>query len=211
MIIKLDDFTDGFYIGQSTLDLVEDFVSKEFKKGNKQIIIDCSNPKFSIRKEFLLSIAKIEEYYNAKFYGLQSKEEIVSSIRNSGFFTKDKIGNLEYGKKFRKIVEMADFPLMIKDNRNIEDKLIRFNVIQPISFDDNYFYYNTIKPYLLEPIKLEEACWKNNQPIWDENKIFISDIGDFNQGFRFASNKKERTILDIFTKIIEGDLSISFK
>lgn len=192
------------YVGKKTLEEIEKILKKEMKKGNIGIEVDLKDT--SMRADFSLDIARMQYTYKCKFLNLGGKEDEIDTYISTGRFIKEKLGNVEYGRRFRRLVEMSDFPLMVKDNRGMGDELIQFNVIQPVSFDETHFHYNVIKPYLLEPGELEKAYWYENKNIWERESIHLTDIGEFNQGFRFANTVQEITILDILTGVIEGTL-----
>lgn len=197
--IVLKEMTN--YVGKMTLEKLEEQIKEAYKRGIKRVEIDVSG--VPLRKDFSVEVARIQDTYNCTFIGLSEKEEMVDAIVSTGYFIKESLGAVEYGKKFRRLVEMSDFPLMIKDNRLKGDELIVYNIIQPIRFDKQYFHYNIIKPYLLEPSELEKAMLEGVN-IWDKSQTHLGDIAGKNQGFRFANTETERTILDIFTEIIEG-------
>lgn len=204
MIIDVTKLTKVI-VGKQTLERIEEILESERKNGNTGVQVDVTH--LALRKDFAIDVARLENEYNCKFIGLGEKESQVDAIVGTGYFIKESLGKVEYGKSFRRLVEMSDFPLMIKDNRRVGDELIIYNIIQPLSFDNMFFYYNVIKPYLLEPEELEKACWIERENIWDRESIHITDIGGTKTGFRFANTLTERTLLDIFTQIIEGTLT----
>lgn len=192
------------YVGKKTLMLIEERLKKMNSNGLTGVEVDVTN--LPLRSDFVVDVAKLQDDYDCIFVGLSEKEDKVDSIVSTGYFIKEELGNELYGERFKRLVEMADYPLMVKDNRGIGDELIPLNIIQPISFDTTHFYYNVIKPYLLEPMELEKAVHFEGKKIWDRESIHISDIGELQTGFRFANTKRERTIMDILTNVIEGTL-----
>lgn len=206
---KLDDFTESFFIGHSTLDKVEEYILSEISLGNKDLDINCSNPKLIIQPSYIETLADIEDKYKMKFIGLGDKEEAIETIKNSGYFIKKNLSEHLYALKFKEVIQSSDFPLLIQDNRQSGENLIKFNIIQPIGFDDSFFIYIKFKSSILDLKKFEDICWNIESPIGTVEKIHISDIGNKSKGFRFPNSKKEKTILDIYSNILEG--SMSFK
>lgn len=200
--IYVADMTN--YAGKQTLDRIEERLKKENKKGKFGVVVDLGS--IPMRKEFAVDVARMIDSYKCKFINLGEKEEEVDAYIATGYFIKEKLGNVKFGERFKRLVEMSDFPLMIKDNRLKGDELIKHNVIQPISFNNSYFHYNVIKPHLLEPGYLEKACWYENKNIFDKESIHMADLGDKLEGYRFANSEQERTILDVFTGVIDGTL-----
>lgn len=192
----------GYYIGKQKLQVIEDKLALAAKNGKYNVKVDVTG--LPLRPEFSIDVARIIDTYGCEFIGLGEKEETIDALVSTGYFIKEALGEDNYGKQFRRLVEMSDFPLMVKDNRLTGDELIIYNVIQPVRFGENYFHYNVLKPYLLEPGELERACWYDKEEIWTKKKTHISDIGSLDAGYRFANTETERTLLDIFTKVIEG-------
>lgn len=210
MILKVKDIALSSYIGFEAIQKIEQEIIKYKNKNYSEIVVDFREFKFSLKDEYLPEIAKLIEYYNVSFLGLESKEDEINRILNSGYFLKKKLGAENYARLFLDLVAKADFPLLIRDNKYKKDVLAPYSVVQPLYFDSSYFYFKTIKTYLLEPIYLEKACWHSDkkESIWNEDKILISDLGNEKTIIRFPANQHEKTLLDIFSNIISGDLSL---
>ena len=207
MFIDLNDIMKNTtFFGKTSLIKLENKL-KELRKYNetKTITIDVSTPSLSIRPEFLIEFARLSEYYNCEFIGLlDDKNDIIDSYINTGYFIKSSLGAKAYSELLKELITTLDFPLMILDNRLDKYNFIDYNIIQPIGFSKYKFYYKKLKPSLLEPRILEKACWENKEEIWSQEEIFISEMSDSNIGFRFAKSIKEKTILELYKKILDG-------
>lgn len=211
---SISEFSGGFYVGQLTLNTIEKFAKNLLEKENKRLIVSFKDEDKVLRDVFLINVARLEEYYGTIFIGLYGKEDDVLCIRNSGLVIKDNMEDNMYIEKFKKAVEIANFPLMIRDDTRKKSEAVDLKVIQPIFFDENFFYYNSLKSSFIEPVKLQEEIQNNNskdkENIWDLNKVHLSEIASFDEGYRFASNLKERTILDIYNDILCKNKVIEF-
>lgn len=201
--IDVSKFT-GTVVGKQTIQKLAKELEAYRKKGYTQIEVDLRH--LSLQKDSLEELAYLKTRYECEYLGLGDKEGKLEAYIGTGLFLKRELGVENYVKLFRRVVEMADFPLMIKDNRLMDDDLIELNVIQPIAFTDVHFHYNMIKPHLLEPRELEQAIWVDKKDIFTQESVYLSDIGEELSGYRFATTLKERTMLDIFSRVIDGSL-----
>jgi len=190
------------YVGRYTLDRVEEDIQKELEKGNTEIVVNVTG--LSINQDYTYLIASMVNKYGCDFKGIGNKRDEVEAIINTGAFIKKELGVEKYIKLFINLVELGDYPLMIRDNRLKAGRIVTMNVIQPIMFDDKYFYFNVIRPQYLEPIYLERAI-QQGEKIYTRDSISLYDIAKYVEGFRIASNKDERYMLDLFESVITGD------
>ncbi|MBT3123336.1 MULTISPECIES: hypothetical protein [Bacillus] len=191
------------YVGSKSLLAIENRVKKLTEEGVTGIVVDIDG--LAMNEEFVPKVAEIMDSYNCRFEGLGEKEGLVDAYISSGYFLKRKMGVSKFVRWFRDMVEEANFPIMIMDNRLAGDELIIMNVVQPMRFDDKYLYYRVIKPHLLEPASLEKAVTEG-QNIWSNRDIRLVDLAKEDVGIRFAANLRERTMLDIFSGIIDKSL-----
>jgi len=191
------------FVGRKTFESIKKDIKKLHSEGIKDICVNLEGK--SISQEYTKFVAEMIYEYECTFKGLGNKEPIVEAYLYTGYFIKEYLGPGEYVKWFRKQVEGSDFPMMILDNRLGNKRLVTMNIIQPVRFDERYFYYNIIKPVYLEPGTLEQAII-DQEDIYTRESINIVDIATEAIGFRFASTKKERTMLDIFEGILSGKL-----
>lgn len=196
--IRVKDYVDT-YVGRYTLDNVEKDIKEAKENGYEDITVNVEG--LSINNDYTFLIADIIDFYKCTFIGLGNKEDDIDAIINTGAFLKRDMGTESYVKWFKRMVESADFPLMIRDNRLKKAVNTEMNVLQPVMFDDKNFYYNVIRPQYLEPIDLERAM-KNEQSVFTMETIRIVDIAKYEEGFRLASTENERYILDIFESIL---------
>lgn len=210
MILKVNEVLKNSRIGYDSILNLESRIKELNAKGINRIDLDFRDKKYSIKNDFLDGLAKLIVYYNVRLLGLESKEDEINRIINSGYFLKKKLGAEKYAKFFVDLISKCDFPLLIQDNKYAKDNLAVYTIIQPMYFDSTYLYYKSLKTYLLEPLHLEKACWhsKEKVDIWNEHKILISDLGSVENIFRFPATIQEKTLLDIFSNIISGDLSL---
>lgn len=199
--IKVTDYVDT-YVGRYTLDMVEKDIQNEIKQGNEQILINVEG--LSINDDYTFLIADIIDYYKCTFKGLGNKEDDVEALINTGVFLKREMGTEMYAKWFKKMVEAADFPLMIRDNRIKGVRYTEMNVLQPVMFDNRNFHYKIVRPQYLEPADLEEAV-RNKEDIFSSETINLVDIAKYDEGFRMASTEHERYILDVFESILKEE------
>jgi len=186
-------------VGRPTLDKIEAIIQEEMEKGNTDIVVDVYG--LSINEGYTISIADMIEKYNCTFKGLGSKEETVEVLINTYAFVKEKKGVEGYIKWFKQMVENADYPLMIYDNRVKGNKMVDMVLVQPLIFDNTFFHYNVVRQQYMEPVYMEEAV-RTKQNIFTRESIRLVDLVKIEEGFRFASNEEERYILDIFEDIL---------
>jgi len=198
--INVGEYVDT-YVGRYTLDRVEEDVKKEIEKGNRDVVVNVVG--LSINQDYTYLIASMENKYGCYFKGIGNKRDEVDAIVNTGAFIKKDLGVEEYIKLFIKLVELGDYPIMIRDNRLKVGRIVTMNVIQPLMFDDKYFYFNVIRPKYLEPIHLERAV-QQDEKIYTRESISLFDIAKYEEGFRFASSEDERYMLDLFESVITG-------
>lgn len=204
-VINVRDYTEVF-VGQDTIKNIEQELINYEKQGIKGVEVNVDE--LPLRDDFNLDLARLELRYLCKFTGLaDQKEGIIANIKDTGYLIKESIGGEAFSKKMKQLIMDADYPMMLIDNKGQGDELIPINVIQPFMFDNVNLHYYLLKPNLLEPRYLQKACWVDNETIWEQKKVFIADIGSKEFGIRFAKNEKERTILDIFSGIIDGTIT----
>lgn len=189
-------------IGQQTVAKIDKELKKLYEKNIINVEVDLRG--FSIHKDSIMALAKLKYLYECEFI-TEDKDDYIDSLISTGIFLKEDLGVENFVKYFKYIVEVSDYPLMIKDNRLVSDGLVAMNVIKPIGFSEHKFFYNIIKPHLLEPVLLEKSILEGKE-IFVQESVHLSDIGDKEFGFRFATNKNERTLLDIFTAILNNRL-----
>lgn len=159
----------------------------------------------SFEKQFSPHLAKLMIVYNCEYIGLSmEREEELESIIQTGWFLKENLGPKEYGQWFKRMIEQADFPLMILDNV-LARKTPKYQVVQPLSIENDRLRYRKLKPSYTEPKVLERALM-NDVDIWVTDTIHYLDLSDKTFGLRFACNVKERAILDILSNILSGRL-----
>lgn len=188
------------FVGKKTLEQIRKDVEEYHKQGITDIVINVDDK--SMSKDYTKYVAEMIYEYGCTFKGLGGKEETVKGYLNTGYFIKENIGAKRYVEWMENQIRLAGFPLMILDN-SLRDarNLVPLNIIQPERFDDKYFYYSVIKPTYLEPVMLEEAI-RDGKDIYRKESVNRVDIATEEMGFRFATTKRERTILDIFTEIL---------
>lgn len=165
----------------------------------------------SISKEYNVDLARLIYEYNCELIGLsQERLEIINSIINTGYFIKENKTPKEYYLIFRRLLELSDFSLMILDNTyyNIlhRKKEIPFSIIQPLYFENNYFYYQKLKAGMVQPKELEKQIQKGTD-IWEVSNVHIYNLIEFSSGFRFATTKLERDYLELYSDILSQRLT----
>ena len=200
MFIDADDFGVNF-IGMKTLEKIEEMLKVYHSNGVSNVVVDLRGK--GINKEYSEFLAYLKHTYKCKFRGIGNKKYDIEAYIMTGYFIKQKMGVSRYVEWFQRRVEQADFPLMILDNRLNDYRIVPMNIIQPIEFDANYFYYNVIKTQYLEPVYMERALTEGVN-IFTRDSIRVEDIADARQGFRFAGTYRERCIIDIFEDILTG-------
>lgn len=186
-------------IGIKTLDYIEKTLEEQKEKGVTGIVVNFKGK--GINPEYTEKLARMKYEYGCKYLGEGNKKYDIDAYIKTGYFIKEKMGRVAYLRWLKRQVEQADYPLMIRDNRMKAIRTVEMNIIQPLKFDDRYFYFNVIKPKLLEPEDLELAIAEGEE-IYTKETILIEDLLDLNEGFRFAGTFQERCILDVFEDII---------
>lgn len=200
MRIDIDDFSVKI-VGMKTLELVADKLKEYKEDGITGVTVDMRGR--GINQEDAKFLAKMKYDTDCKYKGIGHKEEDIEVYLMTGYFLKDSMGSKNYVKWFKRQVEIADFPLLIRDNRLTDYKIVPMNIIQPLKFDGVYFKYKLIKPQYLEPKDLEQAL-RSGKNIYTVESIRVEEIGYNREGFRFAGTYEERLMLDIFEDIITG-------
>lgn len=201
--IDISTYTKS-YVGQKTLNDIEKRLKDLQEVGETGAIVDIKD--YALRNDFNEAIARMELLYNCTFEGIGDKRIEVDIMKETGYIHKQIIGRESYIARLRELIEKADYPLMVKDNRLEENTTVALNIIQPIGFEGNRFYYNILKHRLTEPKALEKACWYTHEGIWEETYMDYYDMWDDNTrcNFRFAKDKEERTTIDLLSGIIAG-------
>lgn len=202
--IDISQYTKS-YVGKKTLTDIERQLQEMQEQGVRHVIVDIKD--YALRNDFNEDLARMEIVYGCVFEGIGDKRTQVDYLKETGYIHKQLIGRERYIERLRELIEMADFPLMVKDNRLEETTTLGLNIIQPIGFEGNRFYYNILKQRLTEPKALEKACWYTKEPIWEETYVDYYDMWENSTtcNFRFAKDKEERTILDLLSGIIAGE------
>lgn len=186
-------------LGLKTLEKLE----LELKSRGVPTEIDVSDSSFE--KQFSPNLAKMMVLYNCTYIGLSmEREEELESIIQTGWFLKENLGPKEFGAWLRNLIEQSDFPLMVLDNV-VSNKTPKYQVVQPISFENDRLRFRKLKPTYTEPKVLEKALM-SDVDIWVTDTIHHLDLANKNFGLRFACNMKERAILDIISNILSGRL-----
>ena len=68
--------------------------------------------------------------------------------------------------------------------------------------------YRKLRSFATNPKTLQLAL-EENREIWELSTIFVDELNKADCGFRFASNEKERVILDILTGVLNGNKKLS--
>lgn len=198
MVIDIQEFRVRI-VGQETLNKIEEQLKEYKEQGKTGIVVDFKDR--GVNQEDTINLARLKYKYGCIYKGIGSKKFDIDKYLKTGYFVKEDMGEDEYAKWLREKIEDAGYPLMIKDNRLQGDALERLNIIQPVSFDERYFHYKILRPKYLEPMELERAV-KLGKLIYREELMGIREIGLKEEGIRFAGNRKERYIMDIFNQII---------
>lgn len=197
-MIKLIDFAgNNTFVGKDTLDTLEDAIIK-----TNDLEVDLDG--VTINKRLTIYLARIKAIYGVTYHNLDNRENLLNGYVDSYYFLKDELTSDEYIKWFEGMLEMNKWGLIIKDNRlskksDLEPDL---EIISPSMISrGRVFMYRKLRTLYSEPIKLMEAL-DQGKDVWERKELNISDLNNKDIGFRFASNERERTILDIFEKII---------
>lgn len=184
----------------------EKLFSQLEKKGDTFDTIQIDFFNVTISKEFNPLMAKLIYDYHCELIGVSEERlTIIYSIINTGYFLKERMTPKEYSIFFRRLLERFDFPLLIKDNifyntlHYIKKK--DYEVIKPLYFENNYFYYKKLKSYYTEPYLLEKALLENNN-VWEISSIHVYDLQLEETGFRLPSNQIESDYLHFYNEIL---------
>lgn len=192
------------YIGKQTLEAIKEDIKILKETGYKEIVVDLEDKSLGVA--YVKEIAEMTHKNVCIFKGLGSKEQAVDAYLKTGYFLKEELGSKVYISKLKAFIEDADYPLMIKDNRLQYRPVTDMNIIKPVKFDNKYFHYQVIKPAYLEPILLEEAVL-NDEDIFTNESMHILDIPLEETGLRFAADKRERTLLDVFEGVLNSTIT----
>lgn len=173
----------------------------------KQARINFFN--LSIPKEYNIDMARLKALYNCEVVGISNeRDSVLNSIINTGFFIKENKTPKEYYQTFRRLLELTDFSLMILDNtyynsENLSKKRVPFTIVNPLYFENNYFYYQKLKVGFVQPKQLEQAM-SSGKDVWQQESIHVYSLAEPHSGFRFATTSEERDYLDFYTEILSN-------
>lgn len=199
MLIDIEDYSVNI-VGMRTLEMIERRLEEYLEQGKDGVIVDLRDR--GINKEYNEYLAKLQYKYKCIYRGIGNKEHEIDAYLKTGYFLKESMLREEYAYWFKEKLEESRMPLIIRDNRLRDTKLVSYNVVKPIKFTEDLFHYYIIKPQYLEPEDLKKAI-EDGQDIFTKETTLIGDIGRKLEGFRYAASYKEYVILDIFKGILE--------
>lgn len=166
---------------------------------NPNIVIDLQNT--VVRNEFL---EKVAAWKNEGVTLLLSEtvKSMVDCYIQTGYFVKLNLAD-EYKTWLIKLIESSGYPLMIKDGR-LEKKDNTLHIVQFLDTTLPNLRYRELRSFATNPMNLRLALGESLE-VWDLNTIFADDLNGKETGFRFASNEKERAILDVLVGIFNND------
>lgn len=166
---------------------------------NPNIVIDLQNT--VVRNEFL---EKVAAWKNEGVTLLLSEtvKSMVDCYIQTGYFVKLNLED-EYKNWLIKLIESSGYPLMVKDGR-LEKKDNALHIVQFLDTTLPNLRYRELRSFATNPMNLRLALGESLE-VWDLNTIFADDLNGKESGFRFASNEKERAILDVLAGIFNND------
>ena len=184
----------GRYIYEELVTLLEN---------NKNIELDLEST--IVRNDFVKLVA---EWVN-KGVIVRTNDSLTTLIVayiQTGYFIKCELKE-NYKYWLIDLIEKSNFPLMILDNRltNAETDLY---IVQFLDTTKKELRYRKLRSFATNPKTLQEAI-EENREIWELSTIFVDELNKADSGFRFASNERERAILDILTGVLNGNKKLS--
>lgn len=168
-------------------------------KKNPKMVIDLQHT--VIRNEFLELVAA----WKKDGVNLLLTESVTNSVDayiQTGYFLKLNLKD-SYKTWLISLIESSGYPLMIKDSR-LEKNNNSLHIIQFLDTTLPNLRYRELRSFATNPMNLKLALAESRE-VWDLNTIFADDLNIKEVGFRFASNEKERAILDVLTGIFNND------
>lgn len=197
------------YIAVKTLNELEQDVTAYRKKNpTEDIILDFSNTQ--MQNSHLMKVASICEYFDCACVGLGDRYETIKHIQQTGYFITQHMGHQKYLAKFRRLIEQADYTLLIWEQRKGSYLVPRLVVIQPIIFTDTHFVFQELNAKYSQPRQLQEAVSNGALDIYKRHEVHITDMASEDYCFRFANNIQERTILDVLFGIMTKQIPKEF-
>lgn len=196
---KLREYSN--YIASKTLTELEQDV-KTYRKAHPATPIYLDFNDTQMQDAFLKKVASICEYSNCECLGLGERYEDVRQFQQTGYFIAQHIGPQAYIKKFRAMVEQADFPLLVWDQRHKQFLIKRLAVIQPLIFTDTHFIFQELNGVYSQPHDLANALRTGAADLFKRHEVHLTDLNTENYCIRFANNLQERSTLDVFEGIL---------
>ena len=184
----------GRYIYEELVNILEN---------NKNIVLDLEDT--IVRNDFVKLVA---EWVNKGVIVRtnDSLTPLIDAYIQTGYFIKCELKE-NYKDWLIDLIEKSNFPLMILDKRltNAETDLY---IVQFLDTTKKELRYRKLRSFATNPKTLQLAL-EENREIWELSTIFVDELNKADCGFRFASNEKERVILDILTGVLNGNKKLS--
>ena len=206
-VFSLTDYST--YIAVKTLnELEQDVIAYRNENPTATIILDFNNTQ--MQNTYLMKVASICEYFDCECVGLGDRYDNIKHIQQTGYFIRQHMGHQKYVEKFRKLVERADYTLLVWEQRQGSYLVPRLVVIQPIIFTDTHFIFQELNAKYSQPHHLQEAIRNGATDIYKRHEVHITDIASDEYCIRFANNIQERTILDVLFGIMSKQIPTFF-
>jgi hypothetical protein len=193
-IYKVTATIFGRYIYDELVSLIEE---------NNSLTLDLSDT--VVRNDF---VVKVAEWVNNGVIVItnDSLTSLIAAYIQTGYFVKRELKE-NYKYWLIDLIEKGNFPLMILDNRLINSETDLY-IVQFLDTTQKELRYRKLRSFATNPKTLQLAI-EDNREIWELSTVFVDELNKADCGFRFASNEKERAILDILTGVLNGNKKLS--